>query len=146
YVRGMNLEHLIRERGPLPVMVACDYIRQAALGLQHASEAGLVHRDIKPSNLLVILPQSPAATGYGLVKILDLGLALIEEESTGDVVMSRAQLTRQRSILGTPDFMSPEQALDSHKADIRSDLYSLGCTFYFLLSGQVPFPQGNPLE
>ena len=139
YVRGIDLSRLVAERGPLPVQTACDFIRQAALGLQHAFEAGLVHRDIKPSNLLVSLPET-ASDGFGLVKILDLGLARLSEESGDQVV------TRVSHVLGTPDFISPEQARDPRQASIHSDLYSLGCTMYFILSGQVPFPDRTGIQ
>jgi serine/threonine protein kinase len=128
YVPGIDLAQLVGQTGPLPIMPACEYIRQAALGLQHAHERGLVHRDIKPSNLLL------SADGTQ-VKLLDMGLARLNEmdEDAG-------HLTQEGFVMGTPDFLAPEQARDSHKADIRSDLYSLGCSMYFLLSGQVPFP------
>jgi serine/threonine protein kinase len=139
YVRGMDLSRLVWDRGPLPVAAACDYIRQAALGLQHAFEAGLVHRDIKPSNLLVSLPENPS-DGHGLVKILDLGLACLSEEPGDHVV------TRLSNVLGTPDFISPEQARDPRQASIQSDLYSLGCTMYYILSGQVPFPDRTAVQ
>ena len=145
YVHGPNLSQLVNECGPLPVRVACDYIRQAALGLQHAHEHGLVHRDVKRSNLIVALPQGPPvaardSVNFGVLKLLDLGLARINEDTT------ETGLTRERGVLGTPDYMSPEQARDPRRADIRSDLYSLGCTFHFLLVGQPPFPQGTSIE
>lgn len=144
YVRGLDLSDLVAKHGPLPIAPACDYMRQAALGLQHAHEHNLIHRDIKPSNLLVAMsegqgPMSPTGD-YGLVKILDLGLARVNEDPT------QAHLTRDRGLLGTPDYMSPEQGRDSSKVDGRSDLYSLGCTFYFLLTGQPPFPDGSGVE
>jgi WD40 repeat protein/serine/threonine protein kinase len=135
YVEGCDLDKLIKQRGPVPIGDACDYIRQAAQGLQHAFERGMVHRDIKPSNLLLTSKGS-------VIKILDLGLArlhLADAEST-------STLTMEGSIAGTPDFISPEQARNSRQADIRSDLYSLGCTLYFLLTGRVPFPGGNLTE
>jgi serine/threonine-protein kinase len=133
YVEGVDLGQRVAEEGPLPVEVAGNYIRQVALGLQYAHERGLVHRDIKPSNLLV--------TRTGQVKILDLGLARLAgtalEEITGPV-----NGVHGSGLAGTPDYIAPETAEDSRKADIRSDLYSLGCTFYFLLTGEVPFPGG----
>ncbi len=129
YVEGMDLAKLVRQKGMLPVGEACEYIRQAALGLQHAHEHGLVHRDIKPANLLV------TARG-GMVKVLDMGLARLQEGGDDE----RTQLTQEGSVMGTPDFIAPEQAMDSHKVDIRSDIYSLGCSLYFLLSRRVPFP------
>lgn len=130
YVDGSNLQDLVKKFGPLDVVRACHYIYGAAVGLQHANEIGLVHRDIKPGNIL--LDRS------GVVKILDLGLARFFHDSDDN-------LTRQydESILGTADYLSPEQAEDSHTVDIRSDIYSLGATFYFLLTGFPPFPEGT---
>jgi serine/threonine protein kinase len=134
YVEGIDLGKLVRQRGPLPIEEACTYIRQAAQGLQHAHERGLVHRDIKPSNLLL-------STRDGVVKLLDLGLARLEP--TSEDPAEAPTLTRDGALMGTPDFLAPEQARDAHSADIRSDLYSLGCTFYYLLAGKVPFPGGS---
>jgi WD40 repeat protein/serine/threonine protein kinase len=130
YVDGPDLARLVKEGGVLPVNRACEYIRQAALGLQHAHERGLVHRDIKPSNLLVASPES----GQPVVKILDLGLARL-----GDSFQKERTLTRMGQVLGTPDYLAPEQALDARNVDIRADIYSLGCTLYFLLAGRAPF-------
>jgi serine/threonine-protein kinase len=144
YVPGIDLARLVKNSGPLPVAVACDYMRQAALGLQHAHERGLVHRDIKPSNLLVTTSRSRQGEMEGetaVIKILDMGLA---RHADGD--SSADPITEVQATLGTPDFMSPEQARDAHQTDIRSDLYSLGCTFYYLLTGQVPYPQAAPVE
>jgi serine/threonine protein kinase len=131
------------------VPVAAEYIRQAALGLQHAFEAGLVHRDIKPSNLLITRPEAgrrgdgrvTGTLSQGLVKILDMGLARMES-----VLETKASLTREGAMMGTPDYVAPEQARDASSADIRADLYSLGGTFYFLLTGRVPFPEGTMIE
>ena len=144
YVQGIDLARLVKAVGALPVGLACDYVRQAALGLQHMHEKGLVHRDIKPSNLMVAGLLDPA---QGLtpppgcvVKILDLGLARLHtsvDEMTRDLTGNNAVL------IGTLDYMAPEQAHDFHGADIRCDVYSLGCTFYFLLTGQPPFPGGT---
>jgi eukaryotic-like serine/threonine-protein kinase len=141
YVNGPNLFELVRDRGPLPAGLACELVRQVALGLQHAHEKGMVHRDIKPGNLLLHRPGAGAA---GLVKISDFGLARLNDQGGGDPVGTI--LTRQNAILGTPDYLSPEQARCLHQTDIRSDLYSLGCTFYYLLTGRVPFPGGSPME
>ncbi len=136
YVEGNDLSKLVKEKGPLPFEVACAYIRQAALGLQHAHEKGMVHRDIKPSNLLLQKPP-PGQTGIGpVVKILDLGLARIEHGSTDEHFST---LTETGAVMGTPSFMAPEQALSSKRVDIRADIYSLGCTFYYLLTGKAPF-------
>jgi serine/threonine protein kinase/tetratricopeptide (TPR) repeat protein len=129
YVDGVDLRTLLQRDGPLPVSRACEAARQAALGLQHASLRGLVHRDIKPANLLI--------SREGVVKIVDLGLARLavaDLEGPED-----AKLTRTGELMGTPDYLAPEQILDFHRADIRADIYSLGCTLYQLLTGQPPF-------
>ncbi|HEV3258850.1 MAG TPA: serine/threonine-protein kinase [Gemmataceae bacterium] len=135
YVEGIDLGKLVRKRGPLPVAQACDYIRQAALGLQHAHECGLVHRDIKPGNLLL--------SRGAVVKILDMGLALLHQGDSDD---SSTSMTATGCVIGTADYIAPEQARDSHTADIRADLYSLGCSLYHLLTGRVPFPRGTVTE
>jgi WD40 repeat protein len=134
YVEGTDLAQLVEERGPLPVQEVCEYIRQAALGLQHAHEHGMIHRDIKPHNLM-LTKAGPKA--IPTVKILDFGLARFARET------DRGQLTAHGVVLGTPDFMAPEQARRFHETDIRSDIYSLGCTLYYLLTGRVPFPEGD---
>jgi predicted NACHT family NTPase len=153
YVDGIDLQRLIEQAGPLPVARACDYIRQAALGLQHAHEQQLVHRDIKPANLIVTLP--PDETGQGVrrvsaargsvLKILDLGLARIYEREDTEAGDSSA-VTQDGAFIGTPDFIAPEQAQNPRGADIRADIYSLGCTLYYLLTGRVPFPGGTLLD
>jgi WD40 repeat protein/tRNA A-37 threonylcarbamoyl transferase component Bud32 len=134
-VEGEDLARIVKRHGPLPAAQACEYVRQAALGLQHAHERGLVHRDVKPHNLLL--------TKGGVVKVLDLGLARLGEGPDGDAATS---MTETGCVMGTADYMAPEQARDSHTADIRSDLYSLGCTLYYLLAGRVPFPGGTVTE
>jgi hypothetical protein len=111
---------------------ACEYIRQTALGLQHAFEKEMVHRDLKPHNLML--------TPDGRVKILDFGLACFASETASAV------LTGTGVVLGTVDYIAPEQADNAHQADIRSDVYSLGCTLYHLLAGQPPFPTGTPIQ
>ncbi len=138
FVAGIDLHRLVEQSGPLPAAQACAYMRQAALGLEHAHEHGLVHRDIKPSNLIVTTPAGGAARS--LLKVLDLGLA-----RQPDTVRPGAAVTQVGTFLGTPDFMAPEQASDPHAADIRSDLYSLGCTFYYVLTGRAPFGGVTPL-
>ncbi len=149
YVDGPNLDQLVRKQGPLPVGLACDYIRQTANGLQAAHALGMVHRDIKPSNLLV-QRRGMDEDAPGLIKISDFGLARLG--SSGQLEASPVGgaggtiLTKQNTVMGTPDFLSPEQTRDLHRADIRSDLYSLGCTFYFLLTGRPPFPGGSAVE
>jgi serine/threonine protein kinase len=146
FVDGPNLEQLVREQGPLPVGQACDFVRQAAQGLQFALENHIVHRDIKPANLLVQRASGSARDTQCIVKILDFGLARLHQRNPNDEPGSQTILTKANTVMGTPDFLSPEQARDLHKVDIRSDLYSLGCTFYYLLTGRLPFPGGTTLE
>jgi hypothetical protein len=126
---------VVAEDGPPPVDRACDYARQAALALQHVHECGMVHRDVKPPNLL-LAPD-------GTVKLLDLGLARLRAR---DATASASTLTHGGIVIGTPDYLAPEQCQDSHAVDIRADVYSLGCTLYFLLADQVPFPGGALME
>jgi serine/threonine-protein kinase len=130
YVEGRDLQTIIKNDGPLDYDTAADYVRQAAEGLAHAHEVKVIHRDIKPANLLV--------DARGTVKILDMGLArFINEQQTS--------LTRMHdeNVLGTADYLAPEQAKDSHTADHRADIYSLGCTLYYLLTGHPPFRDGS---
>ncbi len=134
YVEGHDLATYVKAQGPLPVAHACNFIYQAALGLQYAHEKGMVHRDIKPSNLIL------ARHGKRpVVKVLDFGLAKASREGPMDKT-----LTHEGQMLGTPDYIAPEQSLDAHKADIRADIYSLGCTLHYLLTGGPPF-QGTSL-
>jgi regulation of enolase protein 1 (concanavalin A-like superfamily) len=146
YVEGQNLAAYLKERGPLPVPEACRYARQAALGLQYAHECGMVHRDIKPHNLM--------RTPDGQIKVLDFGLArlgstiLTETALTPTAVDSpnAGPLTAAGGLMGTPDYLAPEQEANPGAAEIRADIYSLGCSLYQLLTGQVPFPGGDPRE
>ncbi|MBX7103063.1 MAG: serine/threonine protein kinase [Gemmataceae bacterium] len=131
YVEGANLQDIVKRGGPLDVGRAVEYAVQAACGLQHAHEAGLIHRDVKPSNLLV--------DRAGQVKLLDLGLARF----FGDTSDPLTRRTAGRNVIGTADYLAPEQARDSHAADIRSDIYALGGTLYFLLVGHPPFTTGT---
>jgi serine/threonine protein kinase len=134
FVRGRTLAQIVRQRGPLPVAEACEYVRQAASGLACAASHGVVHRDIKPHNFIF----DPRAR---LIKIVDFGLGrLVDEQRTG------SRLTQADEILGTLEYISPEQAANSRDADVRSDIYSLGCTFYFLLAGVPPFIGKNAVE
>jgi serine/threonine protein kinase/nitrous oxidase accessory protein NosD len=133
FVEGTNLSEVVKERGSIPPTLAAEYIHQAARGLQHAHDKGLVHRDLKPSNLLLTLERQ--------IKILDLGLARFLQDQLGE-----AGLTLEGFGLGTPDYMAPEQFSDARRADARADIYSLGCTLYQLLSGQVPFPGSSLTE
>jgi eukaryotic-like serine/threonine-protein kinase len=144
YVEGRDLAQTVKDSGPLPVDRACDYIRQAALGLQHAHERGLVHRDIKPSNLLVTSVSGCQGAGHGVVKVLDMGLARLCARDGADA--ADPTITQAGTLMGTPDFMAPEQAKNSSKVDARADLYSLGCTLYFLLTGKPLFEGNGALE
>lgn len=136
FVEGIDLDRLVQKSGPLPVEESCDYIRQAALGLHSIHENGLVHRDVKPANLLL-------AHEGSVVKILDLGLVLMcKVEGTDPASI----LTQEGSMVGTADFLAPEQASNAHAVDCRADLYSLGCSFYYLLSSKTPFPDGTATQ
>jgi serine/threonine-protein kinase len=145
YVDGPNLDQLVRRRGPLPVGQACDFIRQAAQGLQCAHEAGMVHRDIKPANLLV-QSRGPDRPAPGIIKISDFGLARLHPPGEAASGATGTIAPEADAVMGTPDYISPEQARCLHRVDIRSDLYSLGCTLYYLLAGRPPFPGGTALE
>jgi serine/threonine-protein kinase len=131
YVQGKDLQVLVRDGGPLDYNLAADYIRQAARGLAHAHEIGLIHRDVKPANLLV--------DKEGTIKVLDLGLARFSDDD-GKASLT---VTYDENVLGTADYLAPEQAIDSHGVDARADIYSLGCAFYFILTGHPPFPDGT---
>jgi serine/threonine-protein kinase len=145
YIAGPDLDRLVRKQGPLRPPVACEVIRQAAMGLQHAFEQGMLHRDIKPANLL--LQRSPPGSACPwTVKLVDFGLARLQSNPNQSTGVLGTILIRENTVLGTPDYLSPEQCRDLHQVDIRSDLYSLGCTFYYVLSGRVPFPGGTPLD
>ncbi len=130
YIEGQDLQALVRSKGPLDYAVAADYIRQAANGLEHAHSAGLIHRDIKPANLLV--------DKANVVKVLDLGLARFSEDDHASLT-----LKYDETVLGTADYLAPEQARDSHGVDARADVYGLGCSLYFLLTGHPPFTEGT---
>lgn len=132
FVKGISLTEFLQQNGPIPVPQACDLIRQAAAGLQHAHEAGIVHRDVKPDNLLV--------DAKGNVKLLDFGLALVGGESDSEFSLA---MIFGHDCVGTPDYISPEQSIDCQIADARADVYSLGCTLYLLLSAKLPFPEKN---
>jgi len=137
YVEGESLADLLKRQNRLPVTTACEYIRQAALGLAHAHERGMAHRDIKPANLLL----TRTADGQPLVKILDMGLARFTSERRED-----SDLTSTGQVMGTPDYIAPEQARSTKSADIRSDIYSLGCTLFRCLTGQLPFEGESVVE
>lgn len=130
YIEGRDLYQYVKDEGPLQYEVAAKYVCQAATGLAHAHEKGLVHRDVKPANLLV--------DPKGTVKLLDLGLARFESEQASSLTVSHGE-----EILGTADYIAPEQAINSHDVDARADIYSLGCTLYYLLTGGPPFAEGS---
>jgi serine/threonine protein kinase len=130
FVQGQDLQKLVKSQGVLPFELAADYFRQAADGLAHAHTMGLIHRDIKPANLLV--------DRQGVVKVLDLGLARFTDDNQASLTIAHDE-----NVLGTADYLAPEQAVNSHKVDTRVDIYSLGCTLYFALTGHPPFPDGT---
>lgn len=130
YVKGRDLYEIVKENGPLSFTQAAEVTIQAAEGLIHAHQRKLVHRDIKPANLL--------KTDRGDVKILDLGLALVNQDDSESLTV-----LYNEKVMGTADYLSPEQAVNSHQVDHRADIYSLGCTLYFLLTGHPPFPNGT---
>lgn len=129
YVHGVDLFQKVRDSGPVPFDSALDFLHQAAQGLAHAHARQIVHRDIKPANLLLAADNS--------IKILDLGLALLRDEDQSLTLM------HNEKVMGTADYLAPEQAVNSHEVDPRADIYSLGCTFYYLLTGAPPFPEGT---
>ncbi len=160
YVEGTDLGKYVRLTGLLPIAEACDYIRQTALGLQHAHERNLIHRDIKPVNLYLTHLQTPAPKkpsawaayenpeprkkGVPQIKILDWGLASLRSPRgmSGEKMIEHLA----KGVIGTADYLSPEQARNAQAVDIRGDIYSLGCTFYYLLTGQAPFPSGSLMQ
>jgi serine/threonine protein kinase len=133
FVDGLNIRDIVATKGPLPVAEAISYTLQVAEALEHAFRRDVVHRDIKPSNVLI--------TSSGHVKLVDMGLARLHQVETHE-----SDLTASGVTLGTFDYISPEQARDPRTADVRSDLYSLGCTLYFMLTGRAPFPDGTVLQ
>lgn len=133
YIDGVNIRDLVDQQGPLSLDEAVYYTLQVTEALRHASRRDVVHRDIKPSNILVMAD--------GRVKLVDMGLARSHQ-----VESSQADLTQSGVTLGTFDYISPEQAREPRNADVRSDIYSLGCTLYFMLTGRPPFPEGTVLQ
>lgn len=159
FIEGTDLDRYVQRHGPLGIEEACDYIRQVAQGLQHAHQLGLVHRDIKPANLFLVNPpltMSPLTNANGpgprrgpdpVVKILDWGLARLQPKPGAAVATAGLDLeAEQGALIGTADYIAPEQSQDASLVDIRADIYSLGCTFYFLLTGQPVFPGSSLMQ
>jgi serine/threonine protein kinase len=145
-LEGETLDDVVQRRKKLPPPEAVRIIYQALLGMQHLHEQGMVHRDIKPANLMIVPGGAPGpndTTMRSAVKILDMSLARALSEDSIDESADQPQLTTEGTLLGTPDYMAPEQARDAHAADIRADVYSLGCVLYHLIAGQSPFPDSN---
>ncbi len=133
FIEGVNVRDLVESKGPLPLAEAVSYTLQVADALAHAAQRNVVHRDIKPSNLLI--------TPAGQAKLIDMGLARLREVDAAAVDLTASGVT-----LGTFDYISPEQARDPRNTDVRSDIYSLGCTFFFMLTGRPPFLGGTMLQ
>lgn len=136
-IEGRTLSQIVKQEGPLSIRQACNYIQQAARGLAAAHSLGIVHRDIKPSNLIV--------DGDGVVKVLDMGVARIRDSDLAESA-SHAEQTMSGALLGTVDYMAPEQARDAREATAKSDVYGLGCSFYHLLTGEKVFPGQSVIE
>lgn len=130
YVDGKTLQRMVEESGPLSLELACEYVAQAAEGLEYAHRHNVIHCDIKPANLMV--------DQKGLVRVLDLGLAL-----HADAWWESLSETHREQLLSTANYLSPEQVVDNHQVDFRTDIYNLGCTLYFLLTAHPPFPAGS---
>ncbi|MDY0169505.1 MAG: serine/threonine-protein kinase [Thermoguttaceae bacterium] len=152
YVEGYDLGQIVKRQGPLPVAEAVDYVIQAAHGLQFAHEHGIVHRDIKPANLLLQSPYASSSTvttsgsARATVKILDMGLARLDDAAGGDDEAEDDRLTGSSQMMGTCDYMAPEQAVDTHNVDHRADIYALGCTLYRLVTGKRPYTGATPVQ
>lgn len=139
FINGCNLFTAVKQNGTFDIPTAVEYLLQAARGLDHAHRQGIVHRDVKPSNLML--------SSSGEIKLLDLGLARFSSLfGSGNMVSTVAELTGAGRVVGTVDYMAPEQAIESQPVDGRADIYSLGCTLYYLLAGQPPFPKGSAIE
>ena len=130
YVDGTDMQQIVKQHGPLDMKFAAEMVAQAARGLQHAHNNGVIHRDVKPANLLIDKTR--------VVRLLDMGLALVDDEDEQSLTMANNE-----NVLGTADYLAPEQALNSHSVDHRADIYGLGCTLYYLLTGQPPFSDGT---
>ncbi|MGI9474589.1 MAG: serine/threonine protein kinase, partial [Rubripirellula sp.] len=130
YVDGIDLQQLVKRDGATDASTAADLIAQGARGLEHAHSKGVIHRDVKPANLLI--------DSRGIVRLLDMGLALMNAGDDESLTVANNE-----NVLGTADYLAPEQALNSHEVDHRADIYGLGCTLYFLLTGKPPFSDGT---
>jgi len=130
YVDGVDMQQMVKQDGPLELGVAAEMVAQAARGLHHAHGKGVIHRDVKPANLLI--------DKTGRVRLLDMGLALVDAEDEQSLTVANNE-----NVLGTADYLAPEQALNSHSVDHRADIYGLGCTLYYLLTGKPPFSDGT---
>lgn len=130
YVDGIDMQQLVKRDGPIDPSTAAELVGQAARGLEHAHSKGVIHRDVKPANLLI--------DGNGVVRLLDMGLALVVADDEESLTVANNE-----NVLGTADYLAPEQALNSHSVDHRADIYGLGCTLYFLLTGKPPFSDGT---
>lgn len=143
-LEGETLNEVLKQRGPLAPLEAVQLLYQALLGLQHLYEQGLVHRDLKPGNLMLVpTTEGNTSASFPTVKILDLGLGRAPLAGTVGSAAVEAPLASDEVLLGTPDYRAPEQARDARTADIRADLYSLGCVLYHALTGRPPFPDAN---
>jgi eukaryotic-like serine/threonine-protein kinase len=149
YLEGETLDVVLQRRKRLPAQEAVRLVYQALQGLEHIHEQGLVHRDLEPANLMLVpghAPGEPDNTLRATLKILDIGLGRALFEETAESAASDLHLTGEGMLLGTPDYLAPEQARDPRAADVRSDIYSLGCVLYHCLTGQPPFPDTNILS
>ncbi|MBL8829828.1 MAG: protein kinase [Planctomycetaceae bacterium] len=138
FVAGIDLSTYLKQRGPIPHEQAIQCVLQAAQGLDFAHSQGIVHRDIKPGNLFLC--------ENGIVKLLDMGLARLNDPSDGAAAQAQEGLTQTGQVMGTVDYMAPEQALNTRNADARADIYSLGCTLYRLITGNIPFEGDSVVE
>jgi hypothetical protein len=138
HIDGTDLARRVKKQGPLPVAEAVDCVVQAARGLEHAHDKGVIHRDVKPANLLL--------SSGGIVKVLDLGLASIRLLPFGEPGATSAGITQAGANLGTANYMAPEQSLDAATVDHRADIYSLGCTLYYLLTGAPVYSAANSMQ